>query len=125
MGGAVRVPRLTTDLPATSTDMTEIERLWTEHLAVDFPPVHGDEVEGIDLILLDADIAGYITTFLDHGGRLAPARRASLETLARHARTAAQSLAGPARDYFTRLANVADLVVRTPNPGASAPPREL
>ena len=100
--------------------MTEIERLWAEHLAKEFPPVRGDEVQVIDLILLDADIAGYVTTFLDHGGRLAPARRASLEGLVRHARTVAQSLSGPGRDYFARLATVADLVVRTPNRGTRA-----
>ena len=93
--------------------MTQIERMWTEHLATDYPQVRGDEVAGVDLLLLDADIAESITTFLDNGGRLAPARRTLLESLARQARTAAQSLGGPARDYFSRLANVAELVVRT------------
>ena len=98
--------------------MTEIERLWAEHLAVDFPPLRAPEVQGIDLLLLDADIAEYITTFLDNRGRLPAARRASLDALARQARTAAQALTGRARDHFARLATVADLVVRSPNPGA-------
>ena len=100
--------------------MNEIERLWAQHLAVDFPPLRKPEVQGIDLLLLDADIAEFITTFLDNRGRLAPARRTSLEALARQARTAAQGLTGAGRDHFARLAHVADLVLRTPNPGAPA-----
>ena len=34
--------------------MTEIERLWAECLAADFPAIRGDEVQGTDLVLLDA-----------------------------------------------------------------------
>ena len=100
--------------------MTEIERLWAEHLASEFPHLRGDEVADVDLILLDADISEYVTTFLDHGSRLAPTRRAALEALVRQARRVAQSLRSPARDYFARLADIADRVVRTPNPAAPA-----
>jgi hypothetical protein len=100
--------------------MSEIERLWADHLTREFPSIRGDEVAGIDLLLLDADIAEHITAFLDHGGRLAPVRRTSLDALARQARAAEQSLTGPARDHFARLARVADLVVRTANPRVPA-----
>ena len=100
--------------------MTEIERLWAEHLAVNFPAIRATEVQGIDLVLLEADIAEYITMFLDNRGRLASARRASLDVSARQARTVARALTGPGRDFFARLANVADLVVRASNPGALA-----
>jgi hypothetical protein len=95
--------------------MTEIERLWAEHLAVDFPDIRGDELDGTDLVLLDADIAGYVTTYLDNGGRLAPARRAALAALVRQARDASNALTGSGRDHFARLAQVAELVVRAPN----------
>ena len=102
------------------SDVNEIERLWAEHLAIDFPPLRGNEVAGVDLVLLDADISEYITAFLDNGARLAPARRNALAGLARQARDVAQSLTGPAREYFARLARVADLVLRSPNAGAPA-----
>lgn len=100
--------------------MTDIENLWAEYLATDFPAIRGDEVQGTDLVLLDADIAGYVTAYLDNGGRLAPARRAALEALVRQARHAADVMTGPGRDHFARLAHVGDLVVGAPNPGAPA-----
>src|SRR5687768_6519171 len=103
--------------------MTEVERLWAEYLRADFPDIRGDEVRGTDLVVLDADITGYVTTYLDNGGRLAPARRASLEALAQQARSAARVLTGPGRDHFARLAKLADLVVRAPAPSPPAADR--
>jgi hypothetical protein len=100
--------------------VTEIERLWAEHLTAEFPSIPGADVHGIDLVLLDADIAGYVTTFLDNGGRLAPARRASLEGLAKEARRVAQAMTGAERAYFSSLAHVADLVVSASRPGTAA-----
>jgi hypothetical protein len=100
--------------------MTDIETLWAEYLAADFPAIRGDEVQGTDLVLLDADIAEYVTTYLDNGRRLAPARKAVLETLVRQARHAADAMTGPKREHFARLAKVGDLVVRAPSPGGHA-----
>lgn len=45
-----------------------IERLWVEHLARPFPPdLRGVEVGGVEVVLLDSDIAGYVSTWLSSG----------------------------------------------------------
>ena len=42
-----------------------IEEIWQEHQGEKFPSGHvGEEIEGIDLALLDADIAGCVETYI-------------------------------------------------------------
>lgn len=46
-------------------------RLWQEHLDAPFPAgLRGVEPAGIDMVLLDADIAGCVSTWLKKGGFL-------------------------------------------------------
>lgn len=48
-------------------------RLWQEHLRAVFPAgLRGAEPAGIDIVLLDASIAGCISTWLNNGGTLGP-----------------------------------------------------
>ncbi|WP_051927098.1 hypothetical protein [Streptomyces durhamensis] len=48
-----------------------VARLWHEHLDAEFPAgLRGAERDGIDLVMLDADIAGCVTTWHDNGGFL-------------------------------------------------------
>jgi hypothetical protein len=45
-----------------------IEELWQEHLSASFPEdFAGKDVNGIDFIMLDANIAGCIQTFIESG----------------------------------------------------------
>ncbi|MFD7970914.1 hypothetical protein [Streptomyces clavifer] len=54
-------------------------RLWQEHLAARFPAaLRGAELAGTDMVLLDADIAGCVSVWLNTGGALDTKR---LETL--------------------------------------------
>jgi hypothetical protein len=48
-------------------------RLWAEHEDAEFPALGGDGRGGIDLVLLDADVAGCVLSWLDSSGRLDPA----------------------------------------------------
>ena len=44
----------------------EVASLWIEHMRSRFPrALAGKLIEGIDLVMLDADIAGFTTTYLD------------------------------------------------------------
>ncbi|GAA2344689.1 hypothetical protein OHT20_36340 [Streptomyces caniferus] len=46
-------------------------RLWQEHLDAPFPAgLRGVELAGIDMVLLDADIAGCVSTWLNNDGFL-------------------------------------------------------
>ncbi|MEV6056995.1 hypothetical protein [Streptomyces sp. NPDC052107] len=48
-----------------------VARLWQEHLDAKFPAgLRGAELDGIDLVMLDADIAGCVTTWRNNGGFL-------------------------------------------------------
>ena len=45
--------------------LNQIEALWREHRGARYPDGYGgEEVAGVELVLLDADIAGCIEAFL-------------------------------------------------------------
>jgi hypothetical protein len=45
--------------------MNDLETLWREHQDADFPPrCRGREIDGIDLVMLDADIVGCVDRFI-------------------------------------------------------------
>lgn len=47
---------------------TEVERLWAQHLARSFPPdLRGVAVGDVEVVLLDADIAGLVSSWLSSG----------------------------------------------------------
>ncbi|MFI8876797.1 hypothetical protein [Streptomyces sp. NPDC055243] len=53
-----------------------VTQLWREHLAVEFPAaLRGAELAGIDLVLLDAGIAGCASTWRNAGGSLDATRQ--------------------------------------------------
>jgi hypothetical protein len=48
-----------------------VVRLWQEHLGTAFPAgLRGAELAGIDMVMLDASIAGCISTWHNNGGSL-------------------------------------------------------
>jgi hypothetical protein len=56
--------------------LEEAPRLWAEHRVAPFPSrLRGKGVEGVDMVMLDADIAGCVDTWLRSGGWLDDERR--------------------------------------------------
>jgi hypothetical protein len=59
--------RLAQDAIGKMPDMPqddEIERLWDEHMHAPFPPrLQGEELAGVDMVLLDADVAACVMTW--------------------------------------------------------------
>ncbi|WP_237281575.1 hypothetical protein [Streptomyces griseochromogenes] len=87
-------------------------RLWEEHVRAVFPArSRGAEPADIDMVLLDASIAGCVSTWLNNGGTLDPERsrilQGSINDLDRVLLgiTEAQELR-----YFQRLRQLAMLV---------------
>ncbi|WP_377271675.1 hypothetical protein [Peterkaempfera sp. SMS 1(5)a] len=53
-----------------------VARLWKEHMRADFPArLRGEELAGVDVVLLDTYIAGYVSTWLGNRGSLDEGRR--------------------------------------------------
>lgn len=53
-----------------------VAQLWEAHLQAPFPArLKGAEIAGADTVLLDADTAGCVKTWLDNNGRLDSRRR--------------------------------------------------
>ncbi|MET7365889.1 hypothetical protein ABZS61_08660 [Streptomyces sp. NPDC005566] len=58
-----------------------VTRLWQEHLQAPFPAgLAGAERAAIDLVLLDADISGCVSTWRNNNGHLDVERRRILHT---------------------------------------------
>jgi hypothetical protein len=61
--------------------LEEARRLWAEHRTAPFPSrLRGKEVEGVDMAMLDADIAGCVDNWLRSGGQLDDGRRGILRS---------------------------------------------
>lgn len=57
----------------------EVERLYADHMVAAFPPrLRGEEIEGVDMVMLDADVAGCVATWLGNHGQHDEERQAVL-----------------------------------------------
>ena len=92
--------------------MNALTKLWTEHQAAKFPSgLGGTEIEGIDLALLDADVAGCIVTSLAIGGRLDALQQNTLRKCRRDALKVIPKLRGDVRTYFERLERITSIAL--------------
>jgi hypothetical protein len=71
-----------------------------------------DEVAGVALVLLDADIAGIAASYLHNGGELSIEQWGVLEECAAVARVVVPGLTGDAWVYFVRLYALAQAMLR-------------
>ncbi|WP_258017468.1 MULTISPECIES: hypothetical protein [Streptomyces] len=98
-----------------------LSRLWEEHMRAPFPPhLRGREIDGEDLVLLDADIAGCVSSSLS--GSLDERRRRILLMCLAALEKVLPSIddEGGAIGYYERLREMAALAVElgTPTPGS-------
>jgi hypothetical protein len=88
-----------------------VKQLWTAHLRTRYPDVcRGREISGIDLMSLDAFLAGCVSAFVEKG-RLDARRVAVLGMCYRDAHAVVSSLRGSGRPYFERLEALAGAVL--------------
>lgn len=63
----------------TTEPEAAVARLWQEHLRARFPAaLRGAELAGVDMVLLDADIAGCVSVWLNNGRTLDTERLGTL-----------------------------------------------
>ena len=89
-----------------------IKDLWEEHLATPFPKgFRGRDLNGIDFVLLDANIAGCVQTFVERG-KLNTFQLAMLGLSYRDATFVVPTLNDDGAAYFWRLERLAELVLK-------------
>ncbi|MEV3872450.1 hypothetical protein [Streptomyces sp. NPDC049906] len=88
-------------------------RLWREHCRAPFPAgLRGTVLGGTDLVLLDADVAGCVSTWLGDRGTLDPGRTRILRRCVEELDRVLPELTGSAEiRYYERLRRLALLVL--------------
>jgi hypothetical protein len=87
------------------------------HLQAPFPArLRGIEIDGIDMVMLDADTAGCVRTWLDHAGQPASeVRTRSISACLDNLNQVLPLLTNAVEaDYYRRLRDVADLICAHP-----------
>ncbi len=95
------------------SDRILISDLWKEHEAAPFPKgFRAKDVDGIDLVVLDADVAGCVDTFICRGN-LNLYQTAVLGLCYRNLSYVIPILNDDGREYFGRLERLAESVLKT------------
>ncbi len=90
----------------------QVNWLWQRHRMAPFPPdFRGRIINGIDLALLDSSVAGCVSCFVEHGGKLDLARTALLAACNRDLAVILTGLAGEELAYFRRLERLSGLIL--------------
>ena len=88
-----------------------IDQLWRDHQKEGFPEdCRGSEIGSFDLVLLDAEIAGHVSSSLTIGA-LPSARARRLASCLAGVDLVLEHLEGPSLIYFQRLRRMAALVL--------------
>ncbi|MEW2418396.1 hypothetical protein AB0953_32590 [Streptomyces sp. NPDC046866] len=98
------------------SELERLSRMWEEHLRAPFPPhMRGREIEGEDMVLLDADIAGCVVSSLS--GPLDEKRRKILLVCLAAVEKALRSIDDDdgASEYYKHLRDMAALAVELDN----------
>ena len=89
-----------------------IEELWKEHQLAPFPKSYrGKDMNGIDFVMMDADVAGCVDSFLSVGN-LNLFQTAMLGLCYRDLSYVIPILNEEGKDYYWRLERLAELVLK-------------
>ncbi len=97
----------------TNSDEDLIRTLWKEHRCAPFPKgFGGKDVSGIDFVMLDANVAGCVDTFLSRGN-LNLYQAAILGLSYRDLSYVIPIINDEGKEYFWRLERLAELVLKS------------
>ena len=95
--------------------------MWREHQDAPYPDGYGGvELAGVELVMLGANIAGCVSTYLHNGGRLDLQRAAILGRCYRDVSLVVRELSGTPRAYFAQLERMAGQVLEALSVGGPA-----
>ena len=96
----------------TNSDENLIRELWKDHNDAPFPKgFAGKDVSGIDFVMLDADVAGCVDSFLSRG-KLNLYQTAILGLSYRNLSYVIPTINDDGKEYFWRLERLAELVLK-------------
>ena len=108
-----RTPYGSPDNLMEGSDQLLISDLWKEHRDAPFPNAfRAKDVNGIDFVVLDADVAGCVDTFLSRG-TLNLYQTAVLGLSYRNLSYVLPILNDEGKEYFWRLERMAELVLKS------------
>lgn len=91
--------------------LTTVAELWEAHRAAAFPGrLRGQDTAGVDMVMLDADVAGCVSRWLDGGGAIEARWWDVLATCERRLERVVPALSGHEASYYQRLLHMAVLV---------------
>ena len=94
------------------TPLEIIQALWREHEKARFPAkLRGRDLDGIDFVMLDADVAGCVQSFIKYR-ELTVFQAAALGLCYHDASQVVSILYEEGVEYFWRLGRLAELVLR-------------
>ena len=96
----------------TKSNENLIRELWKEHKNAPFPKgFRAKDVSGIDFVMLDADVAGCVETFVGRGN-LNLYQTAILGLSYRHLSYVSPIINDEGKEYFWRLERLAELILK-------------
>ena len=92
----------------------EIEKLWSAHEQTPFPEGHrSKEISGMNLTILESEVAGIIIGFITTNGGLGSRQRNVLEDYTAKLEEVINKLESQAaKDYFASLKSIGDQVLK-------------
>jgi hypothetical protein len=105
--------RRETDVRENGIAADQLPRLWRKHSHAEFPSrLRGEELAGVDLVTLDSDVVGCVTTYLAAKGSLDEAQKQVLVRSVDHLDAVLPLLASRNESlYFGRLRELSTLIL--------------
>jgi hypothetical protein len=92
--------------------VADVAALWATQRSAPFPSrLRGAEIAGVDIVMLDAQVAGCVSSWLSNGGSLDRRRRDALAACRDHLDRVIPELAGAEAIYCRRLRDLGVLVL--------------
>jgi len=91
--------------------MDRIKGLYKAHLNTPFPDLKGEEISGIDLVLIDSDTAGLISKYIGSRGHLVDNDWQILKVCNSDLQTVIKELNDTDRPYFIQLKNIVEQII--------------
>lgn len=94
--------------------LTAVAELWKAHREAAFPGrLRGTDVAGVEMVMLDSDVVGCVSTWLDNGGAVEDRWWDVLATCERQLERVVPELSGYEASYYRRLLDMTALVLDT------------
>lgn len=95
--------------------MAAVTELWEEHMQAAFPGrLRGADMAGVEMVMLDAGVAGCVSTWLRNGGNIDDQRWDYLATCEQQLIRVIPELNGHEVAYYQRLLDMTILVLDWP-----------